>query len=819
MMARVGFLGGRALAAAIFLLTWAYGVTTYSPFAFDMFVGPRLFPQLETFVTWHHLFYWIGFLAGAATLVPDLRAARRGAAWWAAASYVVVFGGIGLYLLGTPYLAQLSRESRSQVAVTGALLPLLWLAVVDHLATTGRRPSGRASAPGAVAGAALATAAYLWLAHLAMSWRAGRLSGEWHAVLAGTSWALALDLALLAVVTAVLMPVLAAAAGRAQALAIELWLLTLLAAAGITELWRRIILPSFSFEPGDALLVATGLGITLAVTWSGLAVRRPPHAGDTALVLLTSVTRGRRGAGVLVAVAVPLAAAFAVNQVEQIDWAYILHSVIALTEGVLVFGIVLGLLTRDGEASWSPALVGAPALAALVVLHTLPSASGALATATGQPAWEPRVVIDRLAATDPLASFAAARFITRPPFDVGYFREVLATESRPSTVDPAVPARTLVAPVTPPAAAPHVFVFVIDSLRRDYLSPYNPAVSFTPAIDAWARESFVFKNAFTAYGGTWLAMPSIWTGSAVTRGWGRIFSRVNALEHLVAGAGFDFVINDFTVANMLRSNLPRTFLDPEIPSVETDLCRNLQSLEARLDGRPAGAPPLFAYLAPMNVHILNTRIESDEARGRYPGFYPPYASRVERMDGCFGAFIQTLKARGLYDNSLIVLTSDHGDTLGEEGRWGHQFYLFPETIRLPLVVSLPRPQRTMVTADLGRVAFLWDLTPTLAALLGQPVPDLGPLFGAPLFVPASEEPRPRRRESFLVMSSYGSTYGLLSRNGRFLYISDLLNWREYAFTLFHGPDGREVPVSGAVRAVNQDRIRRQLGQVDALFRR
>jgi hypothetical protein len=62
------------------------------------------------------------------------------------------------------------------------------------------------------------------------------------------------------------------------------------------------------------------------------------------------------------------------------------------------------------------------------------------------------------------------------------------------------------------AETPNIFLFVIDSLRRDYLSPYNPAVGFTPAIGAFARDSIVFERAYTRYGGTGLAVPSIWAG-------------------------------------------------------------------------------------------------------------------------------------------------------------------------------------------------------------------------------------------------------------------------------------------------------------------
>ena len=66
------------------------------------------------------------------------------------------------------------------------------------------------------------------------------------------------------------------------------------------------------------------------------------------------------------------------------------------------------------------------------------------------------------------------------------------------------------APAPPPQASkPLVFLFVIDSLRPDYLGSYNPDVRFTPRLDAFAAESVVFRNAFTRYGGTGMSVPAI----------------------------------------------------------------------------------------------------------------------------------------------------------------------------------------------------------------------------------------------------------------------------------------------------------------------
>ena len=85
------------------------GATALSPFAFDMFVKPRLFAWLESFVAWHHVWMLAAYVASALTLVPSLTAGRGdpsrrpGAAWWAAVAYVVA-GAAGkmTYLLLNP---------------------------------------------------------------------------------------------------------------------------------------------------------------------------------------------------------------------------------------------------------------------------------------------------------------------------------------------------------------------------------------------------------------------------------------------------------------------------------------------------------------------------------------------------------------------------------------------------------------------------------------------------------------------------------------------------------------------------------------------
>jgi hypothetical protein len=804
----------RLLAAAIFLATWAYGVTTYSPFAFDMFIRPQLLPQLAAFVTWHHAWYWAAYLLAALSLVPEL-AGRHGAATrWASLAFVLVFGGVGLHLLSTPVLATLTSGSRSSFIVPGALLPIAFLAVIDHLAAgvaPWRERGDVSSPPTHVLTATICTAAMLWLAHQTSAMATlGVIDGPW---LMTAAWAFVLDMTLAIAAYTILTLVGAVAALSRRPFITEYALSVALIAIGIAEAGRRIILPAFAFSAADAAAIASAFGVTIAMMWSGLRVRVSPAQTDTPLRFLLSPVP-TRAVGMVALVVVLVAARLATAAIVQVDWASILQTTIALVEATLIFGIFLEVLppvAHREPSAWR--LMLAP-VAAIAALSALPLLSASLSRATNNPLLDAAAVLDRLPSNDPLAHFAATQWIEQEGFDLQFYQDVMATERRQSTVDPQPRHPLLPFAGSTTAPPPHILFIVVDSLRRDYLSPYNPKVTFTPNLEQWSRESFVFRNAFTPYGGTWLAMPSIWTGTAVTRGWAKIFPRINALEQLITRADYDFIINDFTVETNLEA--PRTFLERQIPSLDTDLCRNLDALRAHTQQRPATARPLFVYLAPMNMHILNTQ---GGARGpRYEGFYEPYAARVERIDRCLGQFIAHYKEQGLYDNSIVVLTSDHGDLLGEDGRWGHQFHLFPEAIRIPMIVRLPERLRTMVTTDLSRISFLSDLAPTLYALLGAAPPGQ-PLAGLPLFVPVDQAPADRRRQEFMVMSSYGSTYGLLRRNGKALYIADLLNWREHAYELFTEPNGVRVPVTGSIRRVNQQGIRDGLDKVDRMFSR
>jgi len=99
---------------------------------------------------------------------------------------------------------------------------------------------------------------------------------------------------------------------------------------------------------------------------------------------------------------------------------------------------------------------------------------------------------------------------------------------------------------------------------------------------------------------------------------------------------------------------------------------------------------------------------------RWPG--NPYAGEVAYVDDCVGQVIDRLRGLGVYDETLIVVVSDHGEMLGEHGELTHGLFIYESAINVPLIVKQPQSHAagTVVDGAMGLV----DVTPTICALLG-----------------------------------------------------------------------------------------------------
>jgi arylsulfatase A-like enzyme len=99
-----------------------------------------------------------------------------------------------------------------------------------------------------------------------------------------------------------------------------------------------------------------------------------------------------------------------------------------------------------------------------------------------------------------------------------------------------------------------------------------------------------------------------------------------------------------------------------------------------------------------------------------------YDGEVRYLDEHLGQLFDWLKAEGLYDDALIVLTSDHGEEFQEHGGWWHGQTLYQEQIAVPLIVKAPGGARAgAVVTDLARSL---DIAPTILDLADVPIPEV-----------------------------------------------------------------------------------------------
>jgi arylsulfatase A-like enzyme len=98
-----------------------------------------------------------------------------------------------------------------------------------------------------------------------------------------------------------------------------------------------------------------------------------------------------------------------------------------------------------------------------------------------------------------------------------------------------------------------------------------------------------------------------------------------------------------------------------------------------------------------------------------------YRAEIEYFDRRLGELVEDLERRGLYDDLLIVLTSDHGEEFLDHDGWWHGLTLYDEQIGVPLLVKWPEGERGAPGRWKGQVRSI-DIVPTLLSAVGAPVP-------------------------------------------------------------------------------------------------
>ncbi|HEY6348669.1 MAG TPA: sulfatase-like hydrolase/transferase [Candidatus Angelobacter sp.] len=838
MLQRIGLVAARLLVAAFVILTAGYCLLAYIPFTYHQVHLGALLPWLSAFARFHPYFYWPAFMAAVVTL-PSLRNSRTRVL---SVLFVAVYAAIGAWLLFRPLLARLENDAQSLLWCVLALTPLLWLALIDWLAQASQlKWAAPQNDTRRLFKACMLSAIFAWLLSVIIDVtryvilrNVGFTGRQWAMLL---SWSLVCHLVVFMAIFLIANFTGAIAGIISQKPSLHVFFYAAMAVVFLAVALKVVVFAPLSFFGELATLTALAASLALVCFLLGMSARlyrqqEGPLESPLALLLMPARFLGSlsRVAQTIILLAGSALGAYLLARASTMDWEYLFQKllVLAIWAGLFAFFHIAYPSRRKGSGDIM--MIAAALIVCLYIgfIALRPRLAGAASDAVASL----NEVEDEYGNYD--VSFRLARGILSPPLaaaaDDSLYPFLVSNTNIPRSVRTDPVEINLAGKLNATAGPkPNIFMVVIDSLRRDYLSPYNSSVSFTPGIDAFARESTVVQNAFTRYTGTGLSEPSIWTGAlSLHKQYITPFYPMNSLQKLLEFEQYQqFITKDEILSIILGPTKLLTELDAGRPTMSCELCRSLNELQTRITESRTAGHPIFAYTQPQNIHIsvINREGRSVPPGESYPGFDAPYASRIKAMDKCFGDFINFLKSSGLYDNSIVILTADHGDSLGEHGLWGHAYNVVPEVVRVPLIVHLPASMQSFSLNQHAKEdqetqaapAFLTDITPSLYYLLGHRPIEQNNIFGRPLFTAIPDEARRYLRSSYLVASSYGPVYGLLENSGHSLYVADAVEYTDHLYQWKDDGSPGSGVITPEIRADRQQKIRDAVNEVNGFY--
>ena len=324
----------------------------------------------------------------------------------------------------------------------------------------------------------------------------------------------------------------------------------------------------------------------------------------------------------------------------------------------------------------------------------------------------------------------------------------------------------------------NVLLITIDTLRADALGCYGKSAARTPWMDRLAAAGLRFEQ---AHAQNVVTLPSH----------ANILSGLYPVDHGVRdNAGFRFPRGTETLATVLKAHGYRTgaFVSAFPLDSRFGLDRGFDVYDDRFgDAERQGA--FFLQERPGTATVTAARQWLEAQRGAvfcwvhlYEPHFPylppepfasafrqaPYDGEVAAADAALAPLLAPILEAGANGRTLVVLTGDHGESLGDHGEKTHGVFAYEATLRVPLVLYQPRLFAPRVVREAVRHV---DLLPTILDALALPVPAM--LRGRSLLPLAAGGPAPPAEAYFESISAslnrgWAPLHGLLQ--GRLKYI-------------------------------------------------
>lgn len=287
----------------------------------------------------------------------------------------------------------------------------------------------------------------------------------------------------------------------------------------------------------------------------------------------------------------------------------------------------------------------------------------------------------------------------------------------------------------------NVLLLVVDSLRPDHLNAYGYRKKTSPYIHELSKDAWLFTRAYSQSSTTALSMPSMLSGRRPSSmqwkgGYPETVESEQMLPALLSEQGYDttLAINRYVVRHLkgLQRDFQQVVSVPEGADWKSGEYIISDVISAVEDAKRAGRP--FFVMA----HFDDVHHPYRAHMGRSVASFPHSNKDIAAYDRCIAHFDNMLRFLGSYleqagvwDDTIVILTADHGEEFEEHGGTIHSRTCYAESVHVPLIVRIPGFEPQRITK---RVA-LTDLVPTLLEAAALPA-DRFELDGQSLFVPA-----------------------------------------------------------------------------------
>jgi len=273
------------------------------------------------------------------------------------------------------------------------------------------------------------------------------------------------------------------------------------------------------------------------------------------------------------------------------------------------------------------------------------------------------------------------------------------------------------------AGKPNIILITLDSTRADHMGFLGSHSALTPDLDGLARESIIFEHAYAQAPLTVVSHATILTGTYPQ-------------THQISELGSPLATGVPYLPDLLHAHGYRTaafvgsvLLDPRNGSAP-GFDRGFDLYDAGFQQSSGGGGKQLVERRGDQVVARATKWLSNNTRGPFflwVHLYDPHAPygrsydrAVAAADAALGKLIAILRNQKLFEDSVLIVASDHGEGLGAHGEDMHGIFLYDETIHVPLLVKLPQNQMAGKRVK-GRVRVV-DVAPTVLEVAGVPVP-------------------------------------------------------------------------------------------------